>query len=327
MTQSADRRALAALLFGACVIGLSPILARITEAETGPAAAGFWRLAFAGPLLVLPLLQKPKAFAAGRAWAWGLAAGVLFALDVGTWHYGVAMTSVTNATVLSNMTPVAVALTAWLVFRERPSGGFLLALVLALGGAVGMGLAKGSGGRGTDPLLGDALSLVAAVFYGLYFVLIRIARAKASTSALMFWTSVSGAPATLLMAFLMREPIWPSGPAGWLGGLGLGVMHVVGQGAIAWALGRLPATTTSVVVLVQPVVSALLGLLLFGERITPLQALSAAVLLLGVVLAQRSAAVQARQEKIATPKNENGPGDPPEPGKSSNLKPLRATSD
>jgi drug/metabolite transporter (DMT)-like permease len=299
-TETANRRALAALVFGACVIGLSPILARITEAETGAAAAGFWRLALAGPFLILPFLTKPGAAVAGRAWAWGMAAGVLFALDVCTWHYGVQMTSVTNATVFSNTTPVVVAISAWLVFRERPSPGFLLALALALAGAIGMGLAKGSGGRGTDPLLGDALSLLAAGFYGVYFVVIRLARAKASTSALMLWTTISGAPMALAMALVMHEPIWPTGPAGWLGGLGLGVMHVVGQGAIAWALGRLPATTTSVVVLVQPVVAALLGFLWFGERIVPLQALAAGVLLAGVVLAQRSAAAQARQETQCT---------------------------
>ena len=44
-------RALAVLLFGACVIGLSPILVRLSD--TGPAAAGFWRLAFALPLLAI----------------------------------------------------------------------------------------------------------------------------------------------------------------------------------------------------------------------------------------------------------------------------------
>jgi drug/metabolite transporter (DMT)-like permease len=286
MTPTADRRALAALVVGACVIGLAPILARMTE--TGPAAAGFWRLSFAGPLLLLPALGRPGELVAGRAWLWGLGAGVLFALDLGTWHYGVFMTSVTNATVLSNTTPVVVAITAWLLFRERPSRAFLLALALAIGGAIGMGLAKGSGGRGSDPLLGDALALLAAVFYGLYFVVIRIARSRARASALMLWTTVSGAPVLLLMGLLMHERLVPSGTAGWWAGVGLGVMHVAGQGAIAWALGRLPATTTSVVMLLQPIVAGLLGWMLFGEEIVPLQALFAAVVLAGVVLAQRA---------------------------------------
>jgi drug/metabolite transporter (DMT)-like permease len=66
-------------------------------------------------------------------------------------------------------------------------------------------------------------------------------------------------------------------------------MHVTGQGAIAWALGRLPASVTSVVVLVQPVVATVLGWLLFGEVFGPGQMLGGAIALTGVILAQRAA--------------------------------------
>ena len=65
-----------------------------------------------------------------------------------------------------------------------------------------------------------------------------------------------------------------------------GLVHVAGQGSIAWALGRLPAPTASVVVLVQPVVAALLGWLLFREALGPQQALGGALVLAGVLLAQ-----------------------------------------
>ena len=57
---------------------------------------------------------------------------------------------------------------------------------------------------------------------------------------------------------------------------------VTGQGAIAWALGRLPASVTSVVVLVQPVVAAVLGWILFGEVFGPGQMLGGAIALTGV---------------------------------------------
>ncbi len=48
-------KALAMLLMGACVIGVGPVLVRLSE--TGPAAAGFWRLLFALPLLAV-IAQK-----------------------------------------------------------------------------------------------------------------------------------------------------------------------------------------------------------------------------------------------------------------------------
>ena len=84
----------------------------------------------------------------------------------------------------------------------------------------------------------------------------------------------------------LRETLLPTDWVGWAACLGLGVMHVAGQGSIAWALGRLPAATASVVVLIQPVVAALLGWVLFNELFGPWQAFGGAVALGGVVLAQ-----------------------------------------
>jgi drug/metabolite transporter (DMT)-like permease len=276
---------LIALLLGACAIGFGPTMMRLTE--TGPASAALWRLFFALPFMAIPALREPGLIS-GRSLKPGLFAGLLFATDLLGWHYAVAFTSVANATVLSNTTPVVVTACAWLLFREKPTRAFLVALVLALGGAFVMASAKGSGGHGTAPLLGDLLALGAAVFYGGYFVVIRLARPFASTAHLMFWTSVSGAPLLLVAALLLGEKIAPDDWHGWAACVGLGLMHVTGQGAIAWALGRLPASLTSVTVLVQPVVAAGLSWLFFAEPMVAMQAVGALVLLAGVVLAQRS---------------------------------------
>lgn len=105
----------------------------------------------------------------------------------------------------------------------------------------------------------------------------------------MYWSTLSGAPLLLVAALLLGERIFPAGPGGWAACVGLGLMHVAGQGSIAWALGRLPTASASVVMLLQPVVAAGLGWLLFVEPIGPLQALGAAVTLAGIVLAQSAA--------------------------------------
>jgi drug/metabolite transporter (DMT)-like permease len=289
---SSIRLPLMVLIAGACTIGFAPILVRLTE--TGPAAGGFWRMLFALPPMVCfvfwPGAGRAQGLIRPEVLKAGLWAGVLFAIDVGVWHYAVAFTSVANATVLSNTTPVVVTAVAWLLFREKPTRIFLAALALAMGGAFVMAAAKGSGGRGGDPVLGDLLALGAAVFYGGYFVVIRLARRVGiATAHLMLWTSVSAVPVLLFAALALHERMLPLDWRGWAACLGLGMMHVTGQGAIAWAMGRLPASLTSVVVLIQPVAAAGLGWMLFSERVVPMQALGALVLLSGVVLAQRSA--------------------------------------
>lgn len=275
-------QALAVLVFGACVIGLSPILVRLTE--TGPAAAGFWRLAFAVPFLAI-MTRRASGARPTRPSRIALVAGLMFALDLGFWHYGIKFTSVTNATVLSNLTPVVVTAFAWIFLKQRPRALFLVAVAIALAGSWIMAMEKG-GGPGLDPPLGNALSATTALWYALYMLAIGEGRKTEGASQLMLGSSALGVPLLLVAALLLGERIFPAGPAGWAACVGLGLMHVAGQGSIAWAMGRLPTATASVVVLVQPVVAAWLGYILFGEAIGPMQATGAAIALGGVVLAQ-----------------------------------------
>ena len=275
-------KALAMLLMGACVIGVGPVLVRLSE--TGPAAAGFWRLVFALPLLAV-MAQKAGGGIGKAPWTAVLAGGA-FALDLGFWHYGIAYTSVAKATVLSNLTPVLVTAFAWIFLRQRPRRLFLLAVALAVAGAWTMALTKGAGSTGVNPPLGDALSAATAVWYSIYFLLVSAARQSMAATRIMFWSTLVGAPLMLLAALGLGEQIIPTAMGGWAACAGLGLMHVAGQGSIAWALGRLPAATASVVVLVQPVVAAALGWVLFHELLGTWPAVGAAVALGGVVLAQ-----------------------------------------
>src|SRR6202012_6304730 len=123
-----------------------------------------------------------------------------------------------------------------------------------------------------------------------YFMSVRAARLARSTLSVMLWSCLIGAPPLLLTAFVMREQVLPATMLGWAAVLGLGLAHVFGQGSIAWALGRLPASTASVTVLVQPVAAAVLAYFIFGETLTALQALGGAVALAGIVIAQQAPA-------------------------------------
>lgn len=287
LAQRTDVRALVVLMIGAAAIGFAPIFVRLTE--TGPATAGMWRLVFAVPVLALMTFRPGAPTLEGRMpWLWVGLAGLFFALDLGFWHYGVTYTSVTNATVLTNLTPVVVTLAAWIFFKERPRVIFVVGLSLALAGAVTMALVHQSG-QGTNPPLGDLLSVITALWYGAYFLAIGQARRSANAARVMFWSSAVGAPLLLLAALALGEDLWPDSPAGWAACAGLGAVHVIGQGAIAWALGRLPMALASVVVFVQPVVAAGLGWLFFGEAIGVVQGLGAVVALVGVAIAQRAA--------------------------------------
>jgi drug/metabolite transporter (DMT)-like permease len=291
MSAPVDRRAVLLLLFGASVIGAGTVLVRL--AGSGPAAAGGWRLLFALPwLFVLTRLERQRG---GGGPAWGAAlpilglCGLTFALDLTFWHYSLRLTAIANSTVLANLTPVIVTVLAWLLFRERPAPVFVGGLVLALGGAAVMALAGRRGGSEAAPLLGDALAVGASFWYAFYFLAVRTARATASALQVMLASSLIGMPLVFAAAALFHERLIPTTASGWAACVALGVMHVSGQGAIAWSLGKVPTALAAVVVLCQPVVAALAGWLVFGEAVGPVQALGALLALGGVALAQAAA--------------------------------------
>lgn len=283
------------VLASASILGLAPILVRLTE--TGPAAAGFWRLLFALPLLFV-LVGRPGGEGFGRPSKWMLLAGLFFAFDLSFWHYGIVMTSVANATVLCNLTPVVVTLVGWFFFNERPARLFILALALAMGGAFAMA-AGAEPGQGTNPILGDIFSLSVALWYSGYFLTVKQARTTAGALRVTFWATVAGIPVMAAAALLLGEDMIPATTSGWAACIGMGVMHVAGQGGVAWALGRLPASITAVTILIQPIVAAALGWVIFGETLAPVQALGGALVLVAIVLAQWS--TRARSKTGAAP--------------------------
>jgi len=284
------QRALIALVLGAASIGFVPILVRLTD--TGPSAGGFWRMLFALPVLALiasrdgePLVKSPTLPV--------LLAGLFIGLDLAFWHYGIKYTSIANATVISNLAPVGVTILAWILFRERPSLMFMGGLALAVTGAVTMATQR-AGGMQVTSLLGDGLSLATAGWYALYFVAMRKARDTMGAVRAMFWSSAAAAVVMLVVSLGLQEQFIPGSPGGWAACVGLAALHVTGQGLIAWALGKLPTSTASVTVLIQPVVAAMAGWMLFAEHLSPLQSAGGLLTLAGVVLAQRASAETSR---------------------------------
>ncbi len=211
--------------------------------------------------------------------------GVLFAADLLSWHYSLHFTSIADSSVLANLTPVIVTVLAWIVFRETPAPIFLAGLGLAVAGAVTMAAVR-SGGRGAHPLAGDGLALLASFWYSLYFMIVRRARRTASALQVMTASTFIGAPLLLLAALGLRETLLPLSLIGWSACVGLGLMHVGGQGAIAWALGKVPTALAAMVILIQPVVAAAASWLVFREAVGPVEVLGGGLALAGVAVAQ-----------------------------------------
>jgi drug/metabolite transporter (DMT)-like permease len=285
-----SRVAFLCLLAGGCAIAFAPILVRLSD--TGPVASAFWRCALAAPLLWIWVMAASRSPLVGDRRGGGhfpalVAAGIFFALDLGVWHFSILYTSVANSTLLANLAPIFVTLAGWLVWKQSVTPTFLAGMALAIFGMfvlVGPNFAVGG-----TPLLGDALGALTALFYAGYMLAIKFARdANASTARLMAWSTTITAIALLPVALIAPHPVLPSSAAGWLVLLGLAlVTQILGQGLIAYAFAHLPASLSSVSLLIQPVMAALFAWLLFGEAVGAGQFVGGAIVLGGIWLARK----------------------------------------
>lgn len=284
--------ALPALIAGAIAIAFSGILVRWSE--LGPVATAVHRVALAAPVLWLWVLiearlqPQSRIAATGRQDRWGLVlAGAFFAGDLLFWHWSLQFTSVANATLLANFAPIVVTLTAWALFGERFSAGFLGAMALALLGATL--LMANSLQLGLDHVAGDALSLITAMFYGGYVIIVSRLRSRVSTARLMAWTAAVTALCLAPIAVALGESLLPRTLEGWAVLIVLAwFTHAAGQSLIAYALAHLPAAFSSVALLTQPAAAAVLAWVLLGEGLGLLQLVGGIVILAGIVIARRA---------------------------------------
>lgn len=283
-----------ALLAGATCIGFSGVFMRM--ADVGPAAAGFWRMAFALPALGLwTALEQRKAVAGavrpGALWPIALA-GLAFSIDVTLYNASLATTSIANASLLGNLSPVAVVLGGWLMFGERPTRRILGALALALGGAMMLVLPKFAGapaaGAAPSGLLGDSLAVCAAIAYAGYILAVRRARDSADAGRISLISSALCAAFCLAAASLLGETVIPGSLTGWLAVIALGlVSHALGQGLITLSLGHYGASAASLVMVWPALVSVLAAWAIFGEQPGPAQAFGGVAILAAVLLVRR----------------------------------------
>jgi drug/metabolite transporter (DMT)-like permease len=217
-----------------------------------------------------------------------LGAGLFFAADLGVWHFSILYTSVANSTLLANLAPIFVTLAGWLIWEKKVTRTFLAGMALAIFGMfvlVGPNFAVGG-----KALLGDALGALTAMFYAGYMLAIKFARdANASTARLMAWSTTITAIALLPVALIAPHPFLPATAAGWLVLVGLALItQIMGQGLIAYAFAHLPASLSSVSLLIQPVMATLFAWILFGEAIGPAQFIGGAIVLAGIWIAKKA---------------------------------------
>lgn len=270
---------LAALLAGNIALALGPWFVR--EADTGPVSSGFWRLFLALPFLVLLAKVNGQRLTGMGARTLGLVAlgAVTFALDLASWHIGIGMTRLGNATLFGNAGSIVLLFWGFIAARMLPRGLEWLAIIFALAGAAILM------GRSLEisqaTLIGDLFCLAAGLLYAVYLITLQGARGAFGSWSLLVWVSLFGCPVLLAIAVALGEPVWPTD---WTPVIGLFIAsQLVGQGLLVYALRYFPPLVVGLALLTQPAIASLYGWMVFGEVLSGLDI--AGMVLVGAALA------------------------------------------
>ncbi len=270
-----------ALAAGVAAISWSAIFVR--WAHMPGVASGFYRVLFAAALLWLVIGLRGTAWRNVPRGTMLLAClgGVCFAADVGCYNVAVLRTGAGSATFLGNNAPLAVGLFAWLFLKRRPAAAFWIALAIASAGAlliVYRNLGQQGGGR-----TGDLLAIAASVSFALYLLITERLRDSVDTAALIALSTSASAVALLVFALGSGTSLAVPTVSAAFALLGLAVVcQLAGYFCLTYALGHLPVTVTSVVLLAVAPLSALLALIFFAERMSGLQLTGGGLILLAV---------------------------------------------
>jgi drug/metabolite transporter (DMT)-like permease len=305
-TSDDNMKYLGGLLIGILAVSTASLFIRFAQVEIPSLVIA------AGRLLIATLVISPFAF---RSWkgqppvmcekTWGLLilAGVFLGLHFATWITSLEFTSVASSVVLVTTAPLWVALLSPIFLKERITRWVIIGLVVALCGAVIVGIGGICGfleGQLTcqglnhlwsrNNLTGNLLALMGALLSGSYLMVGRSVRNKLS---LPIYTAIVYGIASIvliLLVLLNRSQVGGYSPSSyiWIVALAL-IPQVVGHSAFNWALKYLSAAYVSIALLGEPIGSVILAALFLKETPGILEIIGGVLILSGIILAtQRS---------------------------------------
>lgn len=296
----------AALVAVQIFFGLFPVLGKLAFEAFAPGAVAAWRIGF-GALATgsLALAIHGRRLWPGRRDLGLLALGSLLGISANQLLYleGLSRSTATNAGLVMCLIPVFTSAIALLARQERFELRRGLGVALALGGALAWRLAERPE-LVRAHALGNFLMVLNALCYSAYLVFLRPLTRRHPPLVVLAWVYLCALPLAPFFA-APAELVPADAPRrAWLAlAYALVFPTFLAYLLNLFALARLSASTTAVYIYVQPLIAALAGYALLGERPTPALGLAALLVFAGIALvAKRSGGSRAPAAELPAPR-------------------------
>ena len=278
------------------LISFSPVFVALVDVS--PTASGFYRVLIGGAALsaFIVVTGRRLTFSA-RVWRAVVAAAVFFALDLWFWHRSIVYIGPGLSTLLANLQVFFMMAAGAFLLRQKPTRLQVLAVPLAL---VGLAMIVGRDWQGADAdyQYGVVFGVLTAMSYAGYMLSMRAARLDAAHEVPMREVAaVSLIAAVFLGASAMVEgeslAVTTTSDMVWLGAYGL-LSHAIGWMFIASSLTKVTAAEVGIALLLQPSLSYVWDIVIFGRPVTSIEIVGAAITLCAIFLGATRRSKQAQ---------------------------------
>jgi len=270
------------LIIGIISISIFPVL--VKWAPVSGVTSAFYRMLL-GLLFLLPyvLFRRKFTMPGGALWLPIVLCGIIFATDIAVWNLSIHYSNATQATLLTNLSPVWVGVGTFLFLPDKPGSRFWLGTLVALTGMVVL--------IGIDTFtsmkldLGFALAVLSGLLYATYMLVSKTVLNKIDIVSFMTVSMAVSSIYLFVICLIFKQPLWHFEPVIWgvfaVQGL---VCQLIGWLTINSAMKQMDAKSVSLSLLSQAVVTGLFAWLFIGEEITAQMIVGGIIILIGIAI-------------------------------------------
>ena len=269
-----------ALVIGIICISIFPILVKLKLAP--PIVSAFYRMAIAAVVLVPFALISGKYRIPSLKMFWlTVICGGLFALDVTVWNIAIQESTATQATLLTNLSPVWVGIGAFFFLKNKPTTNFWIGTVVAILGMIT--LVGFHFFLNLDFNLAFIFAILSGIFYAIYMLVSKFVLYEVDVVPFITMSTLTSALFLAILSYAYNEPFTGYSNAGWL----VFLIQGIGCQLMAWlmlgyATKHMRATRVSVSLLGQAVLTTLLAWMFIDEEVTFQMLIGGVILLFGI---------------------------------------------
>lgn len=269
-----------ALICGILCISIFPILVKLRL--TPGLISAFYRMAFAISLL-LPYVLITKSFKIPNTKFVILAAlcGVLFASDVAVWNIAIQESSATQASLLTNLSPLWVGIGSYFFLKTKPATNFWIGTAVALFGMITLVGFSFFINLSFDKAF--LLAVLSGILYSIYLLVSKNVLSEVDVLSFMTIALLASSIYLGILCYALDEPFTGFSNTGWFVLMLQAVIcQLCAWLCLSYATQHMRATRVSLSLLSQAVLTSILAWLFLDEKITIQMLIGGAILLFGI---------------------------------------------